>query len=135
MWKIVLFFIAELIVIIQVGSVIGAIFAVLILIADVAIGASLLKNSVFRFGYSLNLGNLSNPHAFFFAIAGLLFIFPGYISDLAALLLLIPKIRQVIIDQYIKSSRKYESHSYGGETYRKGVTIEGKATRTESSDK
>jgi len=95
--------IAELYLILKVGDTIGIGWTVLLLVADSILGAVLLKTqgrAVWRrFNRELEKGRM--PHRE--AIDGVLVIFggaflltPGFISDIAGILLLVPPTRAVI---------------------------------------
>lgn len=93
--SIFLLFALELVTIIEVGSYIGAINTLLMLFAAFAIGCSLIKN---RFSKVMR-GDLSGS-GIIVPVAGLLFIFPGFISDLIALVLLFPPVQKKFHEHY-----------------------------------
>lgn len=93
--------IAEVAVIIMVGSVIGALPTIAIIILTAIIGAGLLK----RQGLSainrvrMDVRNNKVPaasmgEAFAIALAGILLLTPGFITDTVGFALFVPKVRQ-----------------------------------------
>ncbi|CAK7046991.1 MAG: hypothetical protein DELT_00869 [Desulfovibrio sp.] len=94
----------ELWVLIQVGKEIGALTTVALVFLSIIVGLFLLRLrglSVARtMRADLSAGRLpANPlvDAFCLMIAGWLFIFPGFVSDAIALLLIIPGIRHILL--------------------------------------
>lgn len=87
----------ELVILIEIGTRIGAFSTVLVVIATAIIGASLAKiqgiNTVRRIQKSLSEGKIPAEElldAFLIFIAGLLLIAPGFLSDISGFLFLIP---------------------------------------------
>jgi UPF0716 protein FxsA len=127
-----LLFFLELWVIIKVGSVLGAFMVILLMILAAGYGVSLVRTQGLRTMMSMQqqlaqgiapAGTMLEGVALLFA--GVLFIFPGFISDLVALLLLQPFIRRWLANKLTKSSRwqVYGTHS----------TVESEAQRVEPS--
>src|SRR6059036_1052382 len=88
--------IAEIYVIIQVGQAIGALWTILLLIADSLVGARLLgwqgRNAWRRFQEALAAGRM--PHreildGVMIVVGGTLLLTPGFITDVFGLLLLL----------------------------------------------
>jgi UPF0716 protein FxsA len=106
MWLVVLFIlfpIAEIYVIIQVGQAIGALWTIALLIADSIIGARLLRwqgrTAWRRFQEAVAAGRM--PHnevmdGVMIVVGGTLLLTPGFITDAFGLLLLLPPTRGVI---------------------------------------
>jgi UPF0716 protein FxsA len=95
--------IAEIYVIIQVGQAIGALWTILLLIADSIIGARLLswqgRRAWGRFQEAIAAGRM--PHrevldGVLIVVGGAFLLTPGFISDAVGLLLLIPPTRAVL---------------------------------------
>jgi UPF0716 protein FxsA len=95
--------IAEIYVIIQVGQAIGALWTILILIADSIIGARLLswqgRRAWARFQEALAGGRV--PHrevldGVLIIVGGAFLLTPGFITDIVGLLLLVPPTRAVV---------------------------------------
>src|SRR4051795_73912 len=95
--------IAEIYVIIQVGQAIGALWTILLLIADSIIGARLLswqgRRAWLRFQEALASGRV--PHrevldGVLIILGGAFLLTPGFITDVFGLLLLIPPTRAAV---------------------------------------
>jgi UPF0716 protein FxsA len=95
--------IAEIYVIIQVGQAIGALWTILLLIADSIIGARLLswqgRRAWGRFQEAIAAGRV--PHrevldGVLIVIGGAFLLTPGFITDVFGLLLLIPPSRALV---------------------------------------
>lgn len=103
----------ELWVLIQVGKEIGALATVALVFLSVVIGLFLLRLrglSVARtMQADLAAGRLpANPlvDAFCLMIAGCLFIFPGFVSDVMALLLIVPGVRHLLLALFVSRMKK-----------------------------
>ena len=99
----IVFPIAEIYVIIQVGQAIGALWTVLILIVDSIIGARLLswqgRRAWLKFQSALAEGRI--PHrevldGVLIIMGGAFLLTPGFISDILGVLLLLPPTRAVV---------------------------------------
>ena len=95
--------IAEIYVIIQVGQAIGALWTILLLIADSIIGARLLswqgRRAWQRFQEAIAAGRV--PHrevldGVLIIVGGAFLLTPGFISDIVGLVLLIPPSRALV---------------------------------------
>jgi UPF0716 protein FxsA len=95
--------IAEIYVIIQVGQAIGALWTILLLIADSVIGARLLRwqgrAAWRRFQEALAAGRM--PHreildGVMIVVGGTLLLTPGFITDIVGLVLLVPPTRAFV---------------------------------------
>ena len=116
---------AELASIIMVGTALGVIPTLFLILAGGVLGVGLIRSA----GTSL-AGALRSPvqasslqkgiagKAMARAVAGLLFLAPGFFSDLAGLLLLMPPVRQ-----WLRSRLPVESVSASRTAYRHGETI------------
>lgn len=138
-WIIFVFLLLELFSIIKVCSVIGVFNAILLLIADVAVGIWLVKNS-FR---SL-IGNIivnplyfSNSKNSLLVFSGLLFAFPGFITDVIALCLAVYGIffKGSEKDININTSHINDPFSEKENSYTKGRTIEGTAVHEDKNER
>ncbi len=105
--------IAEIYVIIQVGQAIGAIWTILLLIADSIIGARLLswqgRGAWRRFQEALAAGRVPHNEVLDGAlviVGGAFLLTPGFITDAIGLLLLIPPTRAVIRRAVVRSIRR-----------------------------
>src|SRR3954470_14855828 len=95
--------IAEIYVIIQVGQAIGALWTILLLVADSIIGARLLswqgRRAWLRFQEALAAGRM--PHrevmdGVLIIVGGAFLLAPGFITDAVGLFLLIPPTRALV---------------------------------------
>lgn len=96
--------IVEIFVFVQVGSIIGAWWVVALVIAAALAGGWLIRRqgqrAVLNLQASLNaMRDPARPmaHSAIIMLAGLLLIVPGFVTDAAALLLLIPPVRDLIL--------------------------------------
>ncbi len=108
-----LLFLIELGVIIKVGSAIGAFATITVLFAFMVIGAMLVKA---RFKMALlELQNNPNPslQILWTPIAGFFFIFPGFISDIIAILLLLPPVQKMVMEFLNKRLQAHAMKSSG----------------------
>jgi UPF0716 protein FxsA len=105
--------IVEIYVIIQVGQAIGALWTVLLLIADSVIGARLLtwqgRTAWRRFQEAVAAGRI--PHnevldGVMIVIGGTLLLTPGFVTDVFGLLLLLPPTRAVLRRVVVRSIQR-----------------------------
>ncbi|MGN1281555.1 MAG: FxsA family protein [Succinivibrio sp.] len=134
-FSVFLFFVLELATIIQVGTVIGALNTILLLLVFFAIGCSLLRR---RFSMILR-GELPGDGLLFVPVAGILFIFPGFISDVMALLLLLPPVQKLFAKRFssISAGAFHFSKGHGGAergSFRQGNTIDVTPVHEDKSD-
>lgn len=131
-------FVLELFVIIQVGSALGALTALTMLFVSMILGAFIVK---LRFRQALlELQNNGRPslHILWLPMAGFFFLFPGFISDLIAVLLLLPPVQHALESFMRTRVRGFtftqggftasSSNSANGENYSGGRTFEGSFT-------
>ena len=89
------FFILELLTLIEIGSRIGALATISLMFAAIVVGVFIMKlraRSLLNAlqGSDSRLALQNNVRLLLLPVAGALFIFPGFISDLLALLMLLP---------------------------------------------
>jgi UPF0716 protein FxsA len=94
---------AEIAVVIAIGNVVGALWTILLLIAVSMAGVALLRRQGTRTitGLTDALRNRRDPQpeivdGSLIGVAAALILFPGFVSDLAALFLLFPPTRAVV---------------------------------------
>jgi UPF0716 protein FxsA len=94
----------ELVLLIVAGSVFGAVPVILVLLAGVAAGILTIRHYGMRSLAALQgelqqpgLRRLSLSEGLFGAVAGVLLILPGFISDATAMVLLIPAVQRNIV--------------------------------------
>lgn len=116
----------ELYVLIQVGSVIGALPTILLTVVTAIVGASLMKNqgisTMQRAQQSLSQGVVPETEmmeGLFIFLGGLFLLIPGFITDTLGLLFLIPPFRHLLAKKFIQQ-RKSSYARYrreGGNVY------------------
>ena len=101
--------VAELAVIIAVGQAVGALVTILLLIGVSVLGVALLRRQGVRtlMAFSDALQNRRDPSkemtdGVLIGVAAALVVFPGFVSDLAALFLLFPPTRAVVRRQLLR---------------------------------
>lgn len=116
-------FFLELWVIIKVGSVIGGLSVIVLMIIAATYGVSLVRSQGIRTVMTLQqqMAQGQAPaetmlEGVALLLAGVLFIFPGFLSDIVALLLLQPQLRKFAI-QWLVRQGKWKVYSAGGSTF------------------
>lgn len=111
----------ELYLIIEVGSHIGALWTVLIVIMTAVIGVQLLRiqgfNTLSRAQQSMAQGSMpamEMMEGIVLAVGGALLITPGFITDTLGFLCLIPATRRGMI-RYFMSASSVQMHGFPGE--------------------
>lgn len=101
----------EMVVLIKVGSVIGALPTVALVILTALVGSSLVRSQGLRTlmeaQHKMQLGELPGREVMsgmMLALAGLLLIIPGFVTDIVAVLLLQPALRNRLADKLVGSS-------------------------------
>lgn len=117
-WVILLFPALELWVMIRIGTEVGALATLGLLFLSAVVGFAILRLrgvSVARnMQAELNAGRIpSNPiiDTFCLMAAGVLFIFPGFVSDALALLLLIPVTRHLVLAFFVSQLQAQGMHA------------------------
>ena len=144
----------ELYLIIEVGSVIGALWTVLLVVLTAVIGVSLLRiqgfNTLNRARQNMETGTLpamEMMEGMVLAVGGALLITPGFLTDTLGFLCLIPATRRAMIRYFVQRSsihgqgfyshgtthfsRGYRDHGHDDHGQRPGRTIEGEFHRDE----
>lgn len=110
-----LFPVIELAVLIKVGSMIGVLTTLLLIVLSAIVGAGLLRfagvATALRARERLARGELPDREmleGLMVAIGGLLLMLPGFISDAVGLLCLLPLTRGIVIDRL---KRRSEAHT------------------------
>ena len=108
--------IIELIIFIEIGSLIGSFYVVLSIFLTIFLGYYLIKQKLRGIGLSLfNIGNIQNMYEqytdnIYSILAGILLIIPGYLTDAAGLVILLPffrpKVSYIFNQKYGKKSSK-----------------------------
>ncbi|MDE3936998.1 FxsA family protein [Glaesserella parasuis] len=99
----------EISLLVSVGSAIGVLPLILLMITITAIGLRLMKvrgiMTIVQIRQEIAQGKIpaqALTSSIFFAIAGVLLIIPGFLSDILALLLLLPITRQLLQAMFMK---------------------------------
>lgn len=145
----------ELTVMIEVGSVIGALPTVGLLILTAVLGSSLVRSegikTLFSAQQKMQMGEMPGREVMggmMLALAGLLLIIPGFVTDIFGVLLLQPWLRNKLADKLIGSSQfrmqmggvqqgtpspfgNAPSDDHLGHAKQGGTTIEGEFERKE----
>jgi UPF0716 protein FxsA len=137
----------ELYLIIQVGSMIGALWTVLLVLLTAVIGVQLLRiqgfNTLNRARQSMEMGALpamEMMEGMALAVGGALLITPGFITDTLGFLCLIPATRRAMIRYLMKHAAlqgqgfythttTHYSDKHRGDDGHRGRTIEGEFHR------
>ncbi|HDX8445532.1 FxsA family protein [Aeromonas hydrophila] len=144
----------ELTVMIEVGSVIGALPTVGLLILTAVLGSSLVRSegikTLFNAQQKMQQGEMPGREVMggmMLALAGLLLIIPGFVTDFFGILLLQPWLRNKLADKLIGSNQfkmqmggfqarqqpfdEVPGNDQQGQDPRSGTTIEGEFERKE----
>lgn len=94
---------------IQVGSLVGAPLAILLCIATAALGAWLVRHQGFRTAWRIHeaMGRGEVPalemlEGVILLLAGMLLLFPGFVTDALGFLLLIPPLRRWLLLAWLR---------------------------------
>ncbi len=130
-------FILELIVLIQIGSVIGALQCIGLMFLSMVIGACLVKMRAKTLMTQMQETHHINIRLLWLPLAGFLFIFPGFISDVLAILVLIPQVENFLVRRFAGSVTVNSNHfSFRRDTSgpQRGQTIDGEFTRVDEEE-
>ncbi|WP_422132593.1 FxsA family protein [Endozoicomonas sp. ALD040] len=119
----------ELVVLIKVGSYIGALNTLALVILGMVAGMAVIRRQGFRTMLKarekMNRGEkpaLELLKGFVTALGGVLLMVPGFITDFIGLVLLIPPVRSMLVRRMIKNGRwQASSNTFEGEYYREDV--------------
>ncbi|WP_448216030.1 FxsA family protein [Endozoicomonas sp. 2B-B] len=119
----------ELVVLIKVGSYIGALNTLALVILGMVAGMAVIRRQGFRTMLKarekMNRGEkpaLELLKGFVTALGGVLLMVPGFITDFIGLVLLIPPVRSMLVRRMIKNGRwQASSSTFEGEYYREDV--------------
>lgn len=114
----------ELWFIIRVGSELGAITTIFLLVMAGVVGMSLLRqqsfNTLLRVDQRLQMGEMPAEEileGFALTLAAVLLIIPGFITDILALPLLIRPLRRWLVKRFLRTAY-YQQHYFRQDTYR-----------------
>ena len=127
-WLFLLFPVIEMLVLIEVGSAIGGLNAVALIILGAVLGMAVLRQQEFstmlRARERMAHGEMPASEmveGFMIAIGGLFMMFPGFVSDIFGIALLIPAVRKYALRRMVASGRwqvHQASTTFEGEYYR-----------------
>jgi UPF0716 protein FxsA len=135
--------VVEISLLIQVGSVIGTFFTILLILATAILGAGLLRqqglSTLARFRNNLSSGTLPAQElieGILLAIGGALLMTPGFVTDAMGFFCLIPFSRKAFAHYIMKRSTVNMQTGTGGfsgsqSTYKNDKTYEGEFVRKE----
>ena len=151
-WLFLLFPVLEMLVLIEVGSAIGGLNAVALIILGAILGMAVLRQQGFstmlRARERMAHGEMpaaEMAEGFMIAIGGLFMMFPGFVSDIFGIALLIPAVRKYALHRMIASGRwqvHQASNTFEAEYYREDInphrglndTIEGDCHREDQRE-
>ncbi|MFM2480800.1 FxsA family protein [Celerinatantimonas sp. YJH-8] len=130
---------AELYVLIQVGSVIGAIPTIGLTILTAVVGASLVRSQGLQTAFSaqqkMAMGEVPAQQVIeglMLVVAGIFLVMPGFITDLTGMILLIPQLRVLLAKKILQSNKiKFQRRHSGGTD---GRTFDGEYHRHDDDD-
>ncbi|WP_295353791.1 FxsA family protein [Succinivibrio sp.] len=132
--SLVILFVLEILLLIQIGGYIGGLNVIFLMFAMMVIGAVIIKRCFKRVMEQLQQG-VVDIKIIFLPLSGFLFLFPGFISDVLALLLLLPFVQSKCAKVYSSKSGSGTSFAFRSSTsdgftdvFSKGRTIDGTAT-------
>ncbi len=96
-------FAMEMYLLVLIGSFIGGLNAVLLMFAFMIVGIAIVKFSFKKFLLKTQHGEF-DLRVFFIPLSGFLFLFPGLVTDVLALLLLFPFVQNLILKIYTRVS-------------------------------
>ena len=136
MGKIFLLFIAatlmEIFVFIEVGSAIGAWSTIALIVLTAVIGLSLVRiqgfQTLMEAQRKVNMGETPAREmlaGMMLALSGLLLLLPGFVSDMGGVLLLLPPVREALVERFISRMNVQTQ---------KGQTFDADYYRTDDTD-
>ncbi|MBO1518373.1 FxsA family protein [Oceanisphaera sp. DM8] len=128
MGKVFLLFVAatlmEIFVFIEVGSEIGALSTVALIVLTAVVGISLVRiqgfQTLMEAQRKINVGETPAREmlsGMMLALSGLLLLLPGFVSDIGGILLLLPPIRNLLVERFISRVNVQGSNSHQGHTF------------------
>ncbi|GGB52479.1 protein FxsA [Oceanisphaera marina] len=140
MGKIFLLFIAatlmEIFVFIEVGSAIGAWSTIALIVLTAVIGLSLVRiqgfQTLMEAQRKVNMGETPAREmlaGMMLAVSGLLLLLPGFVSDMGGVLLLLPPVREALVERFISrmNVQTQKGQTFDADYYRTDDTDEQQA--------
>ena len=130
---ILVLFVVEILVLIKVGSHIGAITTVSLMFTMMVVGMFLISRRLRALMAALHNEPKVSASLIWLPLAGVLFIFPGFVSDILGLLLLIPAVQKFLVKKIFAKAKVFSNFTYYGDfTYASkkddGTVIDGEFT-------
>ncbi len=132
--SLVILFVLEILLLIKIGGYIGGLNVIFLMFAMMVIGALIIKRCFKSVMAQMQQG-VVDIKIIFLPLAGFLFFFPGFISDVLALLLLLPFVQSRCAKVYSSKSGSGTSFAFKSsnsegfsDVFSKGRTIDGTAT-------
>ena len=98
-------FVLEIIVMCAVGAYIGVFNTITLIFVMMFVGVVLIRLRLRQISESLKNGFISfNPEILWLPFAGFLFFFPGFITDLFAIFILLSPVRKTVIDFILRKA-------------------------------
>ncbi len=129
----------ELFLFVEAGEYIGGLGVVGAVFASMVVGGALVqfysRQSLARIQKKLQAGHAPTAkllESFFIFISGVLFVIPGFLSDIVALVLFIPKVRSIFFNaagKYFANKERQASSGFAGTfVYRSNMRSDGGAS-------
>ncbi len=132
--SLVILFVLEILLLIKIGGYIGGLNVIFLMFAMMVIGAVIIKRCFKSVMAQMQQG-VVDIKIIFLPLSGFLFFFPGFISDVLALLLLLPFVQSRCAQVYSSKSGSGTSFAFKSsnsegfsDVFSKGRTIDGTAT-------
>lgn len=108
-------FVIEILVLIKVGSYLGAITTVSLMFTMMVLGIFLIRVRLKMLIDALHHEPKISASLIWLPLAGVMFIFPGFVSDLLGLLLLIPAVQKFLAKRFFIKSKVFGNFTYYGD--------------------
>ncbi len=130
----------EIMLLIEIGRVVGAVYTIALVIGTAALGAALLRNqglaTLAKVQLNMDQGNLPATElieGLMLLIAGALLLTPGFFTDVFGFLVLIPALRRHIAQTCLANFMQSNIHIWQTRTRKHtGNTIEGEHWESDS---
>ncbi len=124
LWLLLLWPVLEIALFIKVGGALGILPTLLLIFGAGAVGVWVVRMQGLMVMNDLRnrLSTMNDPsepmaHGALIALAGFLFMIPGFLSDLVALALLLPPVRRWMIGQMARRASMVQGAAFGFDTY------------------
>ncbi len=124
LWLLLLWPVLEIALFIKVGGLLGILPTLLLIFGAGAVGVWLVRMQGIMVMNDLRnrLATMTDPsqpmaHGALIALAGFLFMVPGFLSDLAALALVVPAVRRWVIGQIARRATMAQAAAFGQDPF------------------